>query len=627
VRDPRFARAYAGLANTYTTDHFLGWRCTQSPLRNGLDFARKALELDPDDPLARTILTWALPGHGRREEAELEVERVLSARPGDADVLAEAGHALFVLGRAEGVAPRTVGVAGRGRSGTRRSGRVCGGNAGVRRPRYCTAASTGPFEGCAPGWITCAFALRGVAPGPAPWLTPTKSLAPFASRKAATLPADALASLPRPIHRSGQTRRRKIMLPLQEHGLVSKRAGARLLATLTAAIALAAAPLAGHAQDVKVGALMPMTGDLQAYGETSLNGVKLAVEQVNAAGGVLGGNATIELGDTQTAAQPSIDAAQKLVNVSGVVGIIGALSSGNTIPVAKSVTSKAGVPQISSASTSPTITGLDDNDFLFRTVPSDAFQGVALAEVTRANNLDQLSVIYVNNDYGEGLAQSFRKAFERAGGKVTATAPYEMGKASYRGELAQLARGNPDGLVLIGYPENGVTILRQALEEGYFTEFVFTDGMKAPEIIEAIGANFLNGSFGTVPQARTDTDSYQRFINAYEKRFGQAPPKPFIDTAYDATMVLLLAVEKAGTTDGGAVRDALRDVANAPGEKILPGEWAKAKKLLAAGKDIDYVGASGSIDFDSDGDVGGSFAHWAIETGDIKTVKIFSPTM
>lgn len=398
------------------------------------------------------------------------------------------------------------------------------------------------------------------------------------------------------------------------------------VAALTVISAAMATP--SLAEDIRIGALMPMTGDLQAYGETSFNGIKLATDQVNADGGVLDGRQVkIEVGDTQTAAQPSIDAAQKLVSIEKVVGIVGALSSGNTIPVAKSVTSKAGVPQISSASTSPAITPLEDKDFLFRTVPSDAFQGIALAQVAREAGYKNLAIIYVNNDYGEGLANSFTQAFIKQGGQVSSSVPYEQGKASYRGELLQLAGDGAEALLLIGYPENGITILRQALEEGFFNKFVFTDGMKAPEIINAIGAQYLNGSIGTAPQALSDSDAYQRFVSAYEKQYGELPPKPFIDTAYDATLLLLLAVEEAKSTDGSAVRDALRTVANPPGTQILPGEWVKAKELLDKGEDIDYVGASGSVNFDERGDVAGTFAHWVITDGKIKTVKVFEPSL
>lgn len=402
-------------------------------------------------------------------------------------------------------------------------------------------------------------------------------------------------------------------------------AAARVLG-IAAAVGLALAGAtqpAAAAGPVKLGALMPMTGDLQAYGQTCLNGVNLAVREINAAGGVLGADLEVEVGDTQTKPQAGIDAAKNLVSIEGVSGIVGALSSGVTIPVAQSVTSREGVPQVSPASTSPVITGLDDNDFMFRTVPSDAFQGKALAEVAAQDGLDSVSILYINNDYGEGLAQSFASAFD---GTVDQSLAYEPGNASYRGELSRAAGGGAEALVLIGYPENGVTILRQALEGGHFDRFVFTDGMKAPEIIEAVGAQYLNGSYGTAPQALSDTEAARHFDEAYNREFGEKPPKPFIDTAYDAAYVLALAAESAGSTDPGRVRDHLRRVANPPGETILPGEWAKAHRLLSEGKQIDYQGASGSINFDDNGDVSGTFAHWLIENGAIETVRVFEPS-
>ncbi len=378
-------------------------------------------------------------------------------------------------------------------------------------------------------------------------------------------------------------------------------------------------------ESIKVGALLPMTGDLQAFGETTLNGINLAVDEINGNGGVLDGQLEVVIGDTQTAAQPSIDAANKLVSVDQVTAIFGALSSGNTIPVAQSVAGPNRVPQISNASTSPVITSLEDDDYLFRTVPSDAYQGVALSEVTRAADLNTLAIMYVNNDYGQGLAESFQEAFEAAGGTISGSVPFEGGKASYRGELSQLTDGDPEALVLIAYPENGITILKQSLEEGFFNQFVFSDGMKAPEITEQIGADFLNGSFGTSPEALAESETAQTFTAAYEAAYGELPPKPYIDTAYDATMVLAMAIEKAGSTDGDAIRDAIREVANAPGTEVYPGEWAKAKELITNGEDIDYVGASGSINFDNAGDVAGTFAHWAIEDGEIVTMKVFEP--
>ncbi len=392
----------------------------------------------------------------------------------------------------------------------------------------------------------------------------------------------------------------------------------RFLQVLAAAAVGVAVAAHAQAEPLKIGALMPMTGDLQAYGEADLTGVQFAVKQINAAGGVNGEPVEVVIADTQTKPQAGVDAAQKLINVDGVHAIVGALSSGVTIPVAKTVTSRESVPQISNASTSPTITTLEDDDLLFRSVPSDAYQGVALADLVTREGFSNVSILYVNNDYGQGLADAFTEAFS---GEVSAAIAFEQGQASYRGELQRAARNNAEALVLIGYPESGSVILRQSLEGGYLSKFIFTDGMKAPEIIDRVGAQFLNGAFGTVPQSR-DTEGLRVFREAYIAEYGDLPGKPYYDTAYDAAMVIALAAQKAGSTDPEAIRDNLRDVANPPGEVILPGEWEKAVKLLAEGQNINYEGAAGSVDFDDSGDVPGTIGHWEIQDGKIVDVGI-----
>jgi branched-chain amino acid transport system substrate-binding protein len=373
------------------------------------------------------------------------------------------------------------------------------------------------------------------------------------------------------------------------------------------------------AEGARVGALIPLTGGLQAYGEGSLNGIRLAVKEINEAGGVLGGELELVVGDTQTRAQPAIDAAMRLVSVDGVAGILGALSSGNTIPVATTVAKANQIPQISNASTAPAITTLDDDDFLFRTAPSDAYQGVVLAQLVESAGIESVAVLYVNNDYGVGLAEAFAENF---GGTVTQSAAFEPNKASYRGELQSVASGDPEALLLIAYPDDGgLLILRQSLEEGFFDRFVFTDGMKTAQLVDDIGAEFMNGMFGTAA-ASVESEASATFAAAYEAEFGELPPLPYIDNAYDAAMIMALAIEHAGSTDGTAIRDALREVANAPGEIVGPGEFARAKELIAAGTAINYEGAAGSHDFDENGDVTGTFEHWAVTDGAITTVEM-----
>jgi branched-chain amino acid transport system substrate-binding protein len=373
--------------------------------------------------------------------------------------------------------------------------------------------------------------------------------------------------------------------------------------------------------EVRIGAVLPLTGPLATYGEAASNGVTLAEDEINAAGGVLGEPFRVITADTATAPAVGVDAAQRLVSVEGVAGLVGAFSSGVTIPIATSVSAVEGVPQISPASTSPVITTLADNGFLFRTTPHDALQGAVLADLVEERGVGRVAVIYVNNDYGRGLAEAFEASF---GGSVTASVAYEERQASYRGELAGAHTGDPEALVLISYPGDGIPMMRQSVEEGFFDHFIFTDGMKATEVAEALG-DLLDGSFGTAPGADPDREASQRFRQMYEAAFGELPPQPFIDGTYDAVMLLALAIEHAGSTDGEAIRDALHVVANPPGEPILPGDFAKAKELIAAGQDINYDGAAGPQDFDEVGDVPGTYSLWEVQGGAIVDIDLVTP--
>lgn len=401
---------------------------------------------------------------------------------------------------------------------------------------------------------------------------------------------------------------------------VAKKAGVFAVAGFAAAFGSSA-----MASDLTVGALFPLTGGLQAYGEASLKGVELAAEEANAAGGVLGGKVIVKTADSQTKSQASIDGAKKLVSVEGATVVVGPMASGNTIAAANAVLVPEGVPVISPSATAPSLTTLDDKDFVFRTAPSDAFQGVGLAQLVKEKGVDKVAVIYKNDDYGVGLAKAFEENYKKMGGTITGETAFEPNKASYRGELQKLASTGADHLLVIAFPDDGgILIMKQALEEGFFSKFIGTDGMKAEKIISDLGAQYVNGMFGTSPKA-LDTDTAKAFKSAYEKKYGELPPRPYIDGSYDATMVAMLAAEKAGSTDPKKIRDALRDVANAPGEMVGPGDFAKAVKLIKEGKDIDYVGASGPINFDENGDVSGTIEHWEIKDGKYETVKVWDP--
>ncbi len=358
--------------------------------------------------------------------------------------------------------------------------------------------------------------------------------------------------------------------------------------------------------DVKVGFLGGFTGPLKSMTPSVYKAAKLAVKHVNDQGGVLDGqkiimpNADTTCADTAAAAK----AADSLVNSEKVVALVGALCSSATISVAENAAIPAGVTMVSPASTSPAITTLKDQDLVFRTTPSDVYQGSVMARLLRSKGIDRIAITYVNNDYGKGFADALAAAFLAAGGKIDANEPHEEGKADYRAHIRTLAASGVDTLVVLAYANgSGQTIIRQAVASGDFDQFVGGDGMVNDTLIGAIGADKLRGMIATRPGV-PDTTSARIF-----KKLAWAddlnPTATFAAQSYDAAFLLALAMEKNGSAEREGLSKALRAVATAPGEVIRPGEWQKAKALLKAGKEINYEGVTGNLEFDKAGDVSG----------------------
>ena len=383
----------------------------------------------------------------------------------------------------------------------------------------------------------------------------------------------------------------------------------------TSAMALAA--------DTKIGILMDITGPIASFIPPIQNAANLAIKQVNEQGGLLDGQAVAVYGDTTGAAQASVDAAGKLVNIENVPIIMGALMSGTTIAAAEAVTIPAGVVQISPTATSPAMTGIKDNDLLYRVVPSDNYQGAVLAKMVLDEGIKKVAVTYVNNDYGVGIGQTFMDAYKAAGGEIVAAEKHEEKKNSYRSELATLAKGGAEALVVVAYAgDSGSTIVKQALEGGLFTRFIGTDGLRDEALIKEVGAEALATSFFSSPTSPADNPAQATLHEMFNAEYKEGADKAFVDQTYDATFLALLAIEKAGSADRSKMAAALRDVASAPGEKIGPGEWAKAKALIAAGKDIDYDGAGGAYDFDANGDVLGYIGKFVVDGDKYKQTAV-----
>ncbi|MDR5893025.1 ABC transporter substrate-binding protein [Halomonas mongoliensis] len=386
---------------------------------------------------------------------------------------------------------------------------------------------------------------------------------------------------------------------------------------LSMAIAASALSLAGTAQaEVKVGFLGGFTGGIESLTPPIFEGARLAVQQVNEQGGILGGQTLVmPSGDTTCAdASAASNAADRMVNTENVTAIVGALCTGATIAAANNAAIPGGVVMVSPASTAPAVSELDDNDLVFRTVPSDAFQGEMLAKLVLDRGIDFVAVTYVNNDYGRGLSEAFSEAFEAGGGTVAENLAHEDNRADYRSELGSLSASGADTLVVLAYADtSGQTVLRQAYESGMFTQYVGADGMVGDSLVQAVGADVLEGMIATRPGS-PDLPGTEIF-NAAAEAAGIDPSAVFAAQAYDAAFLVALAIEQNGSAEREGLSAALRSVSSAPGEIILPGEWEKAVELIAQGVEINYEGASGSHEFDENGDVPGVVVEMVVEDG------------
>lgn len=380
----------------------------------------------------------------------------------------------------------------------------------------------------------------------------------------------------------------------------------------------------GEDEPVEIGSLMEFTGELSEFGTLMDQGVMLAATQVNEAGGVLGGRQLeVVSEDAGTTDITAVDAARKLVDVDGVSAIVGPLRSSHTQAVARAVTIDGEVPLMSPSATSPTITVLEDNNFVFRTAPSDAFQGVVLAKLAY-NDLGYRSAgaLYINDAYGQGLADQFEASFTALGGQVV-TVPHEPEQPSYASEVAQATANDPDVLVAISFPVSAGVYIREAIESGAADTFLFVDGSKSNDLIAAVGAEHLEGMYGTAPEA-LENDDRARFDSDYMAAYDNDLSLPFIRESYDAAVIFALAAEAAGSSDATAIRDSIRAVSAPPGEEIGPGvdEIKRGLELLRDGQQINYQGASGPVDVDENGDVTGAMGIWKIVNGELVTERI-----
>ena len=419
-------------------------------------------------------------------------------------------------------------------------------------------------------------------------------------------------------------------MPSKSKPVIARLIAAKVAALSVAATALAAAlsPAPALAQGCThtIGMVVSLTGPAGRFGQAASKSVELAFRDINGAGGAAGCQLAMDLRDAQSQGTVAVDQARQLVDLRRVPAIIGGIISSVSIPILTSVTADAGVVQISPASSSPTLTRIaaegKSKGVFFRTITSDALQGVAAAKYAIDQNMRELAIIHVNNDFGVNMVAEFRRAYEALGGKILSTTPYNQNQPSYAPEVTAALRGDPKALYLVAYPGDGTNIARTWISQGGTPTFLLNDGMNSKDFIDGVGPRFLNNAYGT-SSGTVRTPSTEYFATAYPAMSGGFDANaPAADRAYDAAAILGLAIAHAGKADAAAIRDSIRKITGTEGEVVHAGPdgMKKGLDLIKAGKPIRYVGVIGAVSFDANGDITGPFRKWRIQDGVVTTV-------
>jgi len=389
------------------------------------------------------------------------------------------------------------------------------------------------------------------------------------------------------------------------------------------------------AAGLKLGGLFPTTGDLSSIGQNMPKAANLAVDTINACGGVNEQPVELIQEDTQTDPNAGSAAMSKLAEVDQVAGVIGAFASsvsGATIDIAV----RNEVMQISPGSTSPVFTERatagDFNGYWARTAPPDTYQAQALAQLASDRGFERVSTVVINNDYGVGFEQEFVKSFKELGGTVVNEddpVRYDPKATTFDSEAAAAFGNDPDAVLGVLYAETGSLLMRAAYQQGLsegVTELL-TDGVYSPEFVDDVGQtpegqSIISGALGTVPGA--SGTALDNFREKWEADVG-GEITAFVPHTWDATVLMMLAAELADENTGTAIKDNLRAVANSPGTEVS--DPCEAMELIRNGEEINYQGASGDIEFDENGDTVGSYDVWTVqEEGALEVIDQVTPT-
>jgi ABC-type branched-subunit amino acid transport system substrate-binding protein len=370
--------------------------------------------------------------------------------------------------------------------------------------------------------------------------------------------------------------------------------------------------------DTKIyfGIILPQTGSLSNLGPSWLDGVKLAVDHINEDGGILGKTLKIINIDSQTDPEIAVSAALDLIENNNVHIIIGAGASDVTIALAESLKAKD-VIIMSPTSTSPRITTLEDNNRLWRTAPSDIFQGNYMASKAIDLSFMRASIFYQDDSYGKGVSDGFISTYESRGGELLKSISFEAGLSTYISQLRELFADSIDVVILPTYINCARIILDQWHGLDLGGNWIISEANFQQSILTSMDS--VEGIYVVEIAPAEDTD----FKTIFKNKYG-IDPMTFSANCYDAVMVLALAIERAGTLAINSIIESLPEVACPWGTTIGIGkdEYTRGVNILETGGDINYEGASGKIDFDGNGDVTDvNFKLWLIQDGEFVEVN------
>lgn len=391
---------------------------------------------------------------------------------------------------------------------------------------------------------------------------------------------------------------------------------------------------ASSSEGLKLGTLLPITGDLASIGQNMPVAIQLAVDTINACNGVNENPVTLINEDSQTDPSAGTTAMTKLAEADKVAGVVGAFAS-SVSGAAVDVAVRNKVMLVSPGSTSPVFTDRANNGefegYWARTAPPDTYQAQALAALAQKQGFNNVSTVVINNDYGVGFEQQFVQAFEKSGGKITdksSPVRYDPKAPTLDSEAKAAFSGKPDAVAAVLYAETGSVLLKSAFEQGLSegVTVLLTDGVYSEDFVRQVGKtgdgkSIIAGALGTVPGA--NGEALADFTALWKEKTNKEVTA-FVPHSWDAAVLIMLAAEAGDTNTGEAIKDNILEVANAPGTEVT--DPCQAMELVRNGEDINYQGASGNVDIDANGDVIGSYDVWTVkEDGSLEIIDNVSP--